>query len=101
MTQTSSFVLNPKVSPEGLARSLLLTVASGPHLLVLSAPILIEVRRVLAYPHVQAHWPLAPEAIERYLIFLASVGEMVHSVPTSSPTIECRPLRAAPRAAIL
>ena len=31
----------------GLARELLLTTVSGPHTLILSAPILIEVRRVL------------------------------------------------------
>lgn len=74
---------NPRVSPEGLARDLLLTAASGAHVLVLSAPILTEVGRVLAYPHVQARWPLGPEAIDRYLTFLAAVGEIVDSVPAS------------------
>ena len=78
---------NPKVSPAGLARELLLTVASGPHVLVVSAPILIEVRRVLAYPHVQARWPLTPEAIEQYLAYLAAVGDTVESVPASSPIV--------------
>jgi putative PIN family toxin of toxin-antitoxin system len=78
---------NPKVSPKGLARDLLLTVASGPHVLVLSAPILIEVRRVLAYPHVQARWPLTSEAIEQYLTFLATVADMVESVPPSFPVV--------------
>jgi putative PIN family toxin of toxin-antitoxin system len=78
---------NPKVSPAGLARDLLLTAVSGAHVLVLSTPILIEVRRVLAYPHVQTRWPLTPEAIEQYLDFLAAAGEMVQSVPSSSPVV--------------
>lgn len=56
---------NPKVSPQGLARDLLLTNASGPHVLILSPAILVEVQRVLAYPHVQARWPLTEEAIEQ------------------------------------
>ena len=54
---------NPKVSAQGLARDLLLTTVSGPHVLILSSPILIEVQRVLTYSHVQARWPLRQEAI--------------------------------------
>jgi predicted nucleic acid-binding protein len=34
---------NPKVSPQGLARDLLLTIVSGPHVLILSSAILVEV----------------------------------------------------------
>jgi putative PIN family toxin of toxin-antitoxin system len=68
---------NPKVSPQGLARELLETIVSGPHVLVLSPAILLEVQRVLSYPHVQARWPLAVEAIEKYLILLESAGFLV------------------------
>jgi len=78
---------NPRVSPEGLARDLLLTIVSGPHVLVLSAPILFEVRRVLAYPHVQARWPLTPEAIDRYLVYLSALAEVVAPIPASSPVV--------------
>jgi hypothetical protein len=45
---------NPTVLPERLARDLLVTVLSGPHVLVLSEAILNEIRRVLSYPRVQA-----------------------------------------------
>ncbi len=55
---------NPTATPGGLARDLLLRSVSGPHVLVLSAPILIEVGLVLAYPHVRARWPLSPETID-------------------------------------
>jgi len=65
---------NPKVSPQGLARDLFLTIVSGPHVLVLSSAILVEVQRVLTYPHVQARWPLTEEAIERYLVLLEAAG---------------------------
>lgn len=61
---------NPKTSPAGLARDLLLTIATGPHTLILSQAILTEVQRVLTYPHVRQRWPLTQEAIEQYLLFL-------------------------------
>lgn len=41
---------NPKVSPQGLARDLLLTIVSGLHVLILSPAILVEVQRLLTYP---------------------------------------------------
>lgn len=78
---------NPRVAPSGLARDILLTAVSANHVLVLSAPILIEVRRVLAYPHVQERWPLGPEAIDQYLAFLANVGSVIESVPASIPIV--------------
>jgi uncharacterized protein len=52
--------------------------------LVLSAAILVEVRRVLSYPRVQARWPLTREAIEQYLVFLEAAGvlaELPEGVP--------------------
>ena len=81
---------NPTVSPLGLARELLLTTVSGPHTLILSAPILVEVRRVLNYPHVQARWPLTQEAIEQYLHFLEAAGILVEA-PVSSPAVVSDP----------
>ena len=73
---------NPRASQQGLARDLLLTTVSGPHTLILSAAILTEVRRVLAYPHVQARWPLTPETIEQYLALLVAAGIVVESSST-------------------
>jgi putative PIN family toxin of toxin-antitoxin system len=81
---------NPKVSPQGLARDLLLTIVSGPHVLILSPAILVEVQRVLTYPHVQARWPLTGEAIERYLVFLEAAGVLTE-LPGISPPIVSDP----------
>ena len=81
---------NPKVSPRGLARDLLLTIVSGPHVLILSSAILAEVQRVLTYPHVQARWPLTGEAIEQYLVFLEAAGALVE-LPEVSPAVVSDP----------
>lgn len=81
---------NPRVSPQGLARDLLLTVVSGPHVLVLSPAILVEVQRVLSYSRVQARWPLTEEAIERYLAFLEAAG-MLAEIPEVSPAVVSDP----------
>jgi predicted nucleic acid-binding protein len=56
-------------------------------MLVLSAPILVELQRVPTYPRVQARWPLTPEAIDRYLAYLSALGDVVPAVPTSSPVV--------------
>jgi uncharacterized protein len=77
---------NPRASPRGLARDLLLTIVSGPHVLILSSAILVEVERVLTYPHVQARWPLAGEAIEQYLLFLEAASVLVE-LPEVSPAV--------------
>jgi putative PIN family toxin of toxin-antitoxin system len=81
---------NPKVSPQGLARDLLLTVISGPHILLLSSAILVEVQRVLTYPHVQARWPLTANAIEQYLVYLEAAGALVE-LPDVSPAVVSDP----------
>ncbi|HTX37300.1 MAG TPA: putative toxin-antitoxin system toxin component, PIN family [Bryobacteraceae bacterium] len=78
---------NPKVSPQGLARDILLTVVAGPHTLILSAAILIEVGRVLAYPHVQARWPMPKEMINQYLVFLEAAGIVVEPGTPASPIV--------------
>jgi predicted nucleic acid-binding protein len=81
---------NPRVSPQGLARDLLLTVATGPHALILSSAILVEVQRVLTYPRVQARWTLAREAIEQYLVYLEAVGVLVE-IPELSQAVVTDP----------
>jgi putative PIN family toxin of toxin-antitoxin system len=81
---------NPKASPQGLARDLLLTIVSGPHVLILSSAILIEVTRVLTYPHLQARWPLSDEAIVQYLGFLEAAG-VVAELPEVFPAVVSDP----------
>jgi uncharacterized protein len=81
---------NPLVSPHGLARDLLLTIIGGPHVLVLSPAILIEVRRVLSYPNVRERWPLGDDSIDRYLAFLETAGALVE-LPQSFPAIVSDP----------
>jgi putative PIN family toxin of toxin-antitoxin system len=78
---------NPAVSPEKLARDLLVTILSGPHALVLSEAILTEVRRVMAYPRVQARWPLSAETIERYTSLLresCALADLPEGLPAVS-----------------
>jgi len=81
---------NPKVSPQGLARDLLPTIVSGPHVLILSSAILVEVQRVLTYPHVQARWPLTGETIEQYLVFLEAAGVLAE-IPEASAAVVSDP----------
>ena len=81
---------NPKVSPQGLARDLLITIVSGGHVLILSTAILAEVQRVLAYPHVQARWPLTGDAIGQYLVFLEAASVLVE-LPAVSPAVVSDP----------
>ena len=77
---------NPTVSPQGLARELLLAVLTGPHVLVLSEPILSELRRALSYPNVQARWPLPAEAIAQYASLLQDVSALV-DLPAEFPSV--------------
>lgn len=81
---------NPQTSPGGLAKDLLLTVATGPHRLVLSPAILAEVGRVLRYAHVQKRWPLSDEAIQTYLTLLEESALMV-LLPAEMPLVVSDP----------
>ena len=81
---------NPRTSPQGLARDLLLTIVSGPHVLVLSPAILVEVQRVMSYPRLQALWPLSEEAIEQYLAFLEAAGVLTR-IPKVFPAVVSDP----------
>lgn len=81
---------NPRVLPQSLARELLLTAVSQPNQLILSPPILIEVRRVLTYPHVHSRWPLTMEAIGQYLGYLEAAGILVE-VSASVPAVVSDP----------
>jgi predicted nucleic acid-binding protein len=76
---------NPKASAQSLGREILLTTVAGPHTLILSPAILIEVGRVLAYPHVRARWPMSKEMIEEYLVFLEAAGIIVEPSVFAAP----------------
>jgi putative PIN family toxin of toxin-antitoxin system len=81
---------NPKASPQGLARDLLLSIVSGPHVLILSSAILIEVKRVLTYPRVQARWPLTAEIIDQYLAYLEAASVLAE-LPEVIPAVVSDP----------
>jgi len=71
---------NPKGG--GSARTLLAELARSPeHILILSPFLLEEVERVLAYPRLQALWPLAAEEIRGYTKALDDLAEMVYPGP--------------------
>src|SRR5271168_1445699 len=63
-----------------------MTIISGPHVLILSPAILVEVQRVLTYPRVHARWPLTGEAMEQYLVFLEAAGVLI-DLPEVWPAI--------------
>lgn len=81
---------NPKAPPTGVARDLLLTIAEGPHTLIVSPPILAEVERVLQYPHVHKRWPLTKEAIGDYLFVLETAALLV-DLPMELPAVVSDP----------
>ena len=67
---------------QGLARALLLAILDGPHVLVLSAPMLEELDRVLRYPRVVKLTNLEPEGMRLYLDFLAGSSQVVKAEDT-------------------
>lgn len=80
----------------GPARELLLQIHQGSHTLVLSSFLLEQVRRVLAYPRIQALYNLTDREIEDHVRFLRDVGELVNPVvgppvvradPTDDPVV--------------
>jgi len=58
--------------------------------LIFSSAILIEVKRVLTYPHVQARWPLADDAIDKYLEFMEAAGVLI-DLPKTLPAVVSDP----------
>ena len=78
---------NPLASPSGLARELLLRiVSSDEHTLLLSSAILIEVTRVLTYPHVRQRWSLTEREILEYVSALEMVSICIE-IPALSPSV--------------
>jgi predicted nucleic acid-binding protein len=54
---------------------------AGPHVLILSAYILSEVARVLAYPRLQARWRPDRDQMAEFESRLAAVAEITQAVP--------------------
>ena len=81
---------NPLAAADALARDLVRAAAYPPNFLILSVPILIEIARVLRYPHVQKRWPLSEEEIQEYLSTLADAGFLV-GMPSHIPAIVSDP----------
>jgi putative PIN family toxin of toxin-antitoxin system len=81
---------NPKSAPQGLARELLLTPTRHPNILLISSPILVEIERVLSYPHVAKRWPLSFQMIQDYLFLLERVSLFV-DVPVLVPAVVSDP----------
>jgi putative PIN family toxin of toxin-antitoxin system len=75
---------NPRAA--GAACALLAEFATfREHTLIVSPFLLEEVERVLAYPRLQALWPLTPEEIQEYVGALDELSEMVY--PGAAPTV--------------
>jgi len=74
----------------GLARELVRIAMWRPNTLLVSAPILAEVLRVMQYPHVQERWPLSGEEIQSFVSDLADAAVMV-ALPSQTPSIVSDP----------
>jgi putative PIN family toxin of toxin-antitoxin system len=64
----------------GPARDLLLKLAYGNHVIIISPFLLREVERVLAYPRLQKLWHLTLQDIQEHVQFLIRVSELVHPI---------------------
>lgn len=60
----------------GPSRRLLDLLDQEQHTLVLSAPILDELDRILAYPHIRKRWRTTPESIRDHRLALERIGEL-------------------------
>lgn len=81
---------NPLAVPHGLAKELLLAAIAAPNVLIISPPILIEVARVLCYPHVRSRWPLSDHAIRTYVDLLEQSAVLV-TLPSETPAVVSDP----------
>jgi putative PIN family toxin of toxin-antitoxin system len=73
----SNILVRAAGNADGLAGRLLRCVLQEPHRLLISAFILGEVSRVLAYPRLQSRWGLTDERIQAHANRLASAAEVV------------------------
>lgn len=66
----------------GLARTLLLTIIEQRQVLLLSSDIIIELTRVLRYPHLQSLYGLTENDLYEYVMFLHSVCKFIVADPS-------------------
>lgn len=64
--------------PNGVARALLTVMQDQGHVLIVSPLLLIELRRVLDYPHVRSGLQLTDEIVEEFLAGLEEASSLVH-----------------------
>ncbi|MBS1835836.1 MAG: PIN domain-containing protein [Acidobacteria bacterium] len=81
---------SPSAKVGSLATELLVRCLRFPNTLLISAPILVEVARVLQYPHLAKRWPLQAEDIDGFLSRLSRYGKLV-SLPSSIPAVVSDP----------
>ena len=74
----TNILVRANVKARGPARTVLTRIAAGPHVLIISPFLLRETQRVLAYPRLQAIWPLGPDDIRDYIELLADISDLVH-----------------------
>jgi putative PIN family toxin of toxin-antitoxin system len=64
----------------GTARRALLLAATGPHILITSSYILVELERVLTYPRLLKRSGLGPADIAEYLEHLSAMSQLVEPI---------------------
>ena len=74
----TNVLIRANTKATGPARKLLLAVATGHHVLVISPFLLDETERVLKYPRVQSLWRLTPRRIQEHIDYLSAVSELVY-----------------------
>jgi len=76
----TNILVRANIKARGPARDLLLQIAFGDHVLIISPFLLREVERVLAYPRLQKLWRLSLQDIQEHVQFLIRISEVVHPI---------------------
>lgn len=90
VTCDANIMVRAALNRKGLARVIVDLATQGPHALVLSAPLLDDVRRVLHYDHIQKRYGIPDRDIDHFLHFLQGTAEFVLQ-PTIVPVVAADP----------
>lgn len=71
----TNLLVRAAISPDGLARKLLIAIEEQNHVLIVFSQLLGEVAAVLGRPRLQRRWPLSQQDIQKFCRGLARVGE--------------------------
>lgn len=80
----TNILVRANIKARGPARDLLLQIAYGDHVLIMSPFLLREVERALAYPRIQKLWRLSSQDIQEHVQFLIRISELVHPIIEAS-----------------